>query len=489
MNTNPQEIVQQIRTQLEAILNNLLQKNAETTEAYAMERHLWTQMLQLGRSLMALGLMRQAEAIAPLSVPQEAEPDLPYHDDKERTYQSVFGEIHFQRRYYYRPGNGAFPLDAAMNLPQEAQSDLLHEWQEHLGVYLPYQQANEVLQSMLGRPFSNRLLQKSLLEDAEQVLSFYPQVPDALPDPQATLLVLQADGKGVPMVTPPEEAPIRRSKGQKPCRKKEAIVTTVYTLAPTPRTPQSVVASHFHPASKPEVQSHPTPHNKWLWATLEGKEAALAFTAKQVASQNGDHITHRVALTDGAEALQARIQRQFPDFTLVLDFIHADEYLWKAANALLGETSLERTAWVEARTLQMLCGQTNLVVTELRELAATSNLSAVVVKTLLVVAAYYERNLSFMEYDRYLALGFPIATGVIEGACRHLVKDRCEQSGMRWTQQGAEALLSLRSVAENGDWEDFHAYRRHQRQKTSYAYWHQDKENVNVSSCPLKLVA
>jgi len=89
-------------------------------------------------------------------------------------------------------------------------------------------------------------------------------------------------------------------------------------------------------------------------------------------------------------------------------------------------------------------------------------------KTLLSVAAYYQRNQPYMRYGTSLAKGWPIATGVIEGACRHLVNDRCELCGMRWSQPGAEALLRLRCVEENGDWEAFHAFRRAQRQRTLY---------------------
>jgi hypothetical protein len=357
-------------------------------------------------------------------------------------------------------------------------------------MYLAYHEANTTLEGMLGRPFSSRMLQEAILADAEQVQDFYKQADPHLPDPTATILVVQADGKGVPMITDPKEAPVRRSKGQKPCRKKEAIVTSVYTLIPIPRTPQSVVASLFHATPQDQEATRPHPHNKWLWATLEGKEAALAFTSEQVSRQNGLHIRHRVALTDGSEALQTRMQSQFPDFTPVLDFIHADEYLWKAANALLGETAEHRTTWVETRTLQMLCGQTKTIISDLRQLATGEGLSSGTVKTLLGVAAYYERNLAYMEYDRYLELGWPIATGVIEGACRHLVKDRCEQSGMRWTQAGAEALLRLRSVAENGDFAAFHAYRRCQRQKTVYAYWPKASASPDDTPVtPLRLAA
>ena len=498
MSANSQEIVLQIRTEFEAMLNSLVHTSKEVPPtAYEIEQNLWQQMLELGCSLMALFLVQQAQSIVLETVTTSQGDILPAHDNKTRTYQSVFGEIHFSRRYYYLPGKGVFALDADLNLPTEATSDLLQEWQEHLGVYMPYHQANAVLESMLGRRFSSRILQAAIVADAQLVQAFYAQADVRLPDPQATLLILQADGKGIPMVTDPTEAPIRRSKGQKPCRKKEAIVTSVYTLAPTPRTPLSVVASLFHPnppRSIPSDSQPPSsraqPHNKWLWATLDGKDAALSFTAQQVRSQKGTHITHYVALTDGSEALQTRMQSQFPEFTLVLDFIHADEYLWKAANVLLGETAPQRTSWVEERTLQMLCGKTEAIVEEFGQLALRKDLSPATVKTLLSVVAYYKRNLAFMQYERYLALGWPIATGVIEGACRHLVKDRCELSGMRWTQSGAEALLRLRSVAENGDWEAFHAYRRCQRQETLYAYWPRKSHNTeNIPRTPLRLAA
>jgi hypothetical protein len=145
------------------------------------------------------------------------------------------------------------------------------------------------------------------------------------------------------------------------------------------------------------------------------------------------------------------------------------EYLWKAANALLGETHPERTAWVKARTLLLLQGQVVQVVAELTRLAQEPTRTPLQVKVLTGVAAYLDRNAPFMQYASYLEQGWPIATGVIEGACRHLVKDRCERAGMRWTIAGAEALLHLRCVQANGHWEAFHAFRRRQRHARLYA--------------------
>lgn len=247
-------------------------------------------------------------------------------------------------------------------------------------------------------------------------------------------------------------------------------MTAIYTIAPAVRTPEAVVASLFTQETVAAAGPERTgPHHKRLWATLAGKDAALSEAVAQVARRERPPITQRVALTDGSQALQERVQRQFRSFTLVLDLIHATEYLWKAANALRGETHPGRTAWVKARTLHLLQNQTLAVVDECRHLVQEPGRTTLQRKILTSVAAYLERNAPYMQYATYLALGWPIATGVIEGACRHVVKDRCELSGMRWTMDGAEALLHLRCVHANGDWDAFHAFRRRQRHQHLYA--------------------
>jgi hypothetical protein len=265
------------------------------------------------------------------------------------------------------------------------------------------------------------------------------------------------------------EAQVRLGKGQKHGHKKEAIVTTLYTIKTAPRTPAEVIASFFKEnqpkqAPKKEVK----PQNKHIWATLGGKDAALARLSIQVALREGAHIHHRVALCDGCEALQSRMVLQFQDFTLILDFVHANEYLWDAANSLLGETSEHRLEWVKSRTLQILSGQTVQVIADLRGIAKNKKMKVAQRTQLNKTANYFERNLPYMDYQTYLSNGYPIASGAIEGACRHFVKDRFELSGMRWLQTGAENLLRLRAVAENEDWDAYYTYRREQRQLRLY---------------------
>jgi hypothetical protein len=483
MPANSEEIVQQVREEFEALLTFVLEASPQTVpDADTMERGLFRQLFAMGCLLLRLYFRQQDRLLAPETVSSKAGKELPFHSQKQRTYLSIFGPVVFSRRYYYQFGEGYAPLDATLNLPESGASDMLREWRERLGMYSSYQKVTRDLAEFLGHHASTRQIQHDIAEDAEAVEGFYAQVPAPLPDPTATILVVQADGKGVPMRQITEAAEkVRKGKGEKTSCKKEAIVTSVYSLAPAPRTPEEVVASLFSPKKDmPAPPKRGAPTNKRLFATLDGKEEALLRTAPQAGKQEGEHIGGRVALTDGAQALQQRVLSVFVGFVLVLDCIHAIEYLWKAANALLGETSEARTDWVKTRALWMLSGQTQELIADLRQIAGCADTTPSVRKTLESVAQYYERNQEYMRYDAYLAAGWPIGTGVIEGACRHLVKDRCELSGMRWSQEGAESLLQLRCVAENGDWNAFHTYRRAQRRLTLYGQTIQNEEPVEL---------
>ena len=116
----------------------------------------------------------------------------------------------------------------------------------------------------------------------------------------------------------------------------------------------------------------------------------------------------------------------------------------------------------------MLSGNTQQIIDEFQRIANAPACRKRPKSVLLSTAGYFERNLAYMSYDAYLKNGWPIGTGVIEGACRHLIKDRFELSGMRWTVSGAESLLNLRSIAENDDWERFEVYRQKQRKLRVY---------------------
>lgn len=472
---NSQSIIHDIRAELEKLIDFVSGEEAQTATADHIERSLFRQMLKLGAKLLLLFFVIRVQKCSREPLQMEEGQELPYHSEKKRIYFSIFGKLPFWRPYFYETGaDGQSPLDAELSLGSDRYSDFLREMSEYLGVYVAYSKATDVEERFLGVELSTRVLQKVIHEDAVDVQAFYAQKPPPAADTEAEILVIQADGKGVPMVLEtPAEPKVRLGKGQKRGGKKEAIVTTVYTIACAPRTPEEVVVSFFYQdqssSSKQAASKRTKPQNKHVWATLEGKDTALARLAKQVAPRQGSHILHKVALCDGCEALQSRIETRFPDFNLILDFIHPNEYLWKVANSLLGESSEQRTAWVANRTLQMLSGETKQIIAEFRSRAQDDQCTSAQREKLTKTANYFERNLPYMDYPTCLAMGWPIASGVIEGACRHFVKDRFELSGMRWSQEGAENLMHLRAVAENEDWDDYHDFRKRQRHARLYA--------------------
>jgi len=471
---NSQEIIQDIRAEFEHLLDFVTGEQARTAKADSIERGLFKMLLRLGAQLLQLFFVMRSEICSRQPVQNPSGQELPYNRDTVRVYFSIFNKVFIERPYFYKQGVGTqIPLDAELGLGDDSYSDLLREITEFLAVYHTYGGKDAgFLERLFGFSLSTRALQQNVAEDAESVEAYYAQKPPPCPKSEAEILVIQADGKGVPMVLEEDEVPevqVRLGKGQKHGHKKEAIVTTIYTITAAPRTPIEVIASFFkenQPKKTPKKDAKP--QNKHIWATLDGKDAALSRLTKQVALREGAHILHRVALCDGCEALQSRIVLQFKGFILILDFVHANEYLWDVANSLLGETSEQRLEWVKSRTLQILSGQTEQVIAELRRIAKNKKTKVAQRKQLHKTANYFERNLPYMDYQTYLSNGYPIASGAIEGACRHFVKDRFELSGMRWLQTGAENLLRLRAVAENDDWDAYYAYCREQRQLRLY---------------------
>jgi hypothetical protein len=191
--------------------------------------------------------------------------------------------------------------------------------------------------------------------------------------------------------------PMRLGKGQKRSKKKEAVVTGLYTIAPYPRTPQEVAAALLQDPDRQEHAPRPAPVDKELRATLAGKAVAMGHLAQRVAQREGPHIQQRVALSDGAEALQEQLLAHFPEHTLVLDIIHTTEYLWDTANALLGETHPQPLAWVRAYLEPLLAGQTDAVITALEAEGHEPTCTVPQRQAVRRTVGYYRRNRPYMH--------------------------------------------------------------------------------------------
>jgi hypothetical protein len=469
MPSTAEPIIVEVQRQFQELVAYVTGPDTRASTAYDVELTLFRRLLAVGRLLVQAFFLTRAQErpTGPVHGPDGTR--LAAHDRRPTTYWSVFGKVVFRRHAFTAPGQPVVcPLDAALGLPGRCYSDLPREWMAYGSTDETYRESRAVLERILGLRLSIQALETSVREDATDVTAFYAR-PPAPPPPAAAaaILVAQADGTGVPLVLPrPAGRQARRGKGQPENRLREAIVTALYAIAPYRRTPADVAAALLRAADRPAPGGRPRPVRKELRATLDGKEAAVRRLAERARLREGRHLRDRVALTDGAAPLQAQMQAHLPGFTLVLDIIHAVEHLWAVANALLGERHPDRTAWVRTHLTRLLSGQADAVAAALEAAAADPTLTAPQQQAVQRTVGYYRRNAPFMRYAEYLARGWPIGTGVVEGACGHLVKDRLAQAGMRWTKAGAHAVLDLRAVRLTGDWDaywQFHRQRQHQR--------------------------
>ena len=473
-------------------LLSLVQDSAlrENRELHEVERGVFEQLLRLGKTLVELfvaekgpGRVGEGEAISPAGVA------LPYHSLKVRTsYLSIFGSIAIPRAYYWKPGaeKGWCPLDAELNLPEQRYSYLLQEWGTLLGVDGSFEKVTARLETLLGVKLWGQGVRTVSSSAGSSVQDFYEQKPPPNPSEEGELLVATLDGKGVPIrPAEPRERRLRLRSGEKPNKKKEAVVSAVYSVDRYVRTPDDVIREisdlGFVVKPDPAPPPRPRPQGKRVRATLLGKDAAFAEARRQLDERDPLGIARRVALTDGAAPLQERVLRDLAEpggIVLILDLMHVLTYLWAAANVDHAEGSTEASRWVMRKLRLLLEGKVGYVIGGLRRrLREPKGLNKTKRKALNKAISYFARNRDYMAYDTYLAEGYPIGSGVVEGACKHLVKDRMELTGMRWSEPGAQAVLELRAVELNGDWRDFWVFHARTQRERLYGV---KQEGVNV---------
>jgi hypothetical protein len=327
-------------------------------------------------------------------------------------------------------------------------------------------------------------LEQMNVQMAEHVTDFRENRPQPDPVTEGPILVTSGDGKGIVMRrSAADPAPAaHRSKGQKASQKRMATVGTAYTVDRYVRTPEDVVATLFREGPKPPPR--PQPCHKRVWASLPQQDAegqvrssldiVYDWLLNEVAERNPGLAKEMVHLGDGQESLWQARQDHLParNLTDILDLLHVTPRLWQAAHVFYPEGSDEAEAFARARILRVLRGEVAGVVQGLRRMGTQWELKGAKKKTLRQVCAYLLKNRERMRYDEYLAKGYPIASGVIEGACRHLVKDRMERAGMHWTPAGGQAMLDVRSTYVNGDWEEYQAYRIKRESQRLYPHRH-----------------
>jgi hypothetical protein len=383
--------------------------------------------------------------------------------EQTRHVRTVFGEVKVSRLGYGAERAGSIhPLDEGLALAARSFSYEVQRRLVKAAVQGPFEEAVERVEESTGVAVPKRSAEQILPDAARDVDAFYEQRVVPPPEETGSIVVGAVDGKGIPMVKPETALrTVRRGKGEKANKKRMATVAAVFTMKPRVRTPEDVVESLFRtgPRSGDEGearQAREGPEHKRVWASVQkSQDDVIGEAAAEMARRDPHGQKRHAVVTDGARALQKGIETRIPGALLILDLLHAMGYLWKAAYAFHAEGSAEAVEWVKERALRILRGEVSQVVKGLRQSVTKRGLRGPRRATVLKAAAYLYDNRSRMRYHEYLAAGLPIASGAVEGACRNLIKDRMERSGMRWTIEEAEAMVRLRATYVSGDFEEY----------------------------------
>lgn len=396
---------------------------------------------------------------------------------RERKYLSLFGPIRIGRQTFGRRGrSGIAPLDEELSLPSRLYSYPLQRRLTTGVARGPFAEAVDALEQTTGTGVSSANVYDVVIDAAKDFDAFYAERSCPAPDDDSTILVATIDGKGVPMRPAKGEAATDRprgSKGPRPNGKREARVAAVYLIAPNVRTPADILGEIGEKKGPRAVgPERPRPQDKRVWASLEkSKDDMFAELAEEMLKRDPQRKRTRVCITDGDPALQNRALAVLgAEGVLVLDIFHVTEYLWEAGRAFHGEGTVETREWVDYYLEKILYGEASEAARGMRQSATKRRMRGAKRRAVDKAARYILRNQAFMKYDEYLAAGIPIRSGVAEGTCRHLVKDRMERTGMRWTMRCAEAVLKMRAIEICGDTEaywDFHIGREQARLHTT----------------------
>jgi hypothetical protein len=416
--------------------------------------------------------------------------------EKGRTRPLVtkFGQVSVSRIAYRSPGRpNVHLLDAALNLPEEKHSHGLRKLAAVEAARGSIEAACAAGARATGVSIGKRQLEELVRRAAADVDAFYLWRV-ILPAPDDHALVLTFDGKGIVMLpgalrpatakaaaTAEGRLATRLSPGEKNGRKRMAELACIYDAVPVPRTPEDIISTPAQKRRKKKAQAakpkakgkprEPQARGKWLTASVTDDIPAVIGTAFDEAERRDPgHQREWVVLVDGNStqigAVTAEAASRGITVTIVIDFIHVLEYLWKAAWSFYDKGESAAEEWVAGQARKILHGKARQAAAGIRRRATSFAYSPAERAGADECARYLENKQEHLDYATALARGWPIATGIIEGACRHIVKDRMDITGARWGLEGAEAVLKLRALTASGDFDAYwryHLRREHER--------------------------
>lgn len=411
----------------------------------------------------------------------------------QRQLTTIFGDVTVTRIGYSTKQIGIsalYPEDGKLNLSMDQYSDGVRQRVAIEASKVSFAETSTTMGQMTGADVGKRQCEELTVKVAQDFSDFYAQRHVDTPESTSDLLVLTTDGKGIVMheedlreatAKAAEQArdkkKTRLSPGEKRQRKRMATVASVYSTPSYVRQPTDIIGEKRDPPKRPAIA------NKRVWASVRHDAKTVIESAFEEATQRDpNHERDWVVLIDGEphqlEYIQAAARREKVAVTAVLDFIHVLEYVWKAAFCFFSSGSDEAEKWVMERALRILEGKSSDVAAGIRRSATLQNLSDKERESVDKCADYLLKYRDFLRYDDYLAKGYPIATGVIEGACRHLICDRMDITGARWRLDRAEAVLQIRALRASGDLDEYWDFHKLQEFNRNHASKFQHPEQL-----------
>jgi hypothetical protein len=474
------------RTQLETIIVWLQQEQAEANHADT-ERGLYQKGIELMRRLYQAfldhGAAQEERRRVELRTVVRA---------RTRGLESLFGAVKVPRLAYTRPAQATeFPRDQTLNLPSERYSLPVREKVAVAATQGSFDHVVTSLDKEGGAHVPKRQVRELVAQAAQDVDAFYGRNPVANDVVSSQgLLVLTSDSKGVTMRPEALREATRKAAEQhasvraksdpmaaKKARKHDkrmAIVTAVYEQERFERSAEQFAAT-LRPGRETAKAKPPPVEQKRVRASVEkSQKRGIRELFDEADRRDPARQRTTVVLVDGEERQRKAIEREARTrtrpITTIVDVMHVLHYLWSAAKVLCAGGGQSSADWVQSYLLKLLLAKTAIdVAAGIRQAATLRGIARGQSKGVDDCIRYLRNNARRLRYREFLDYGFPIATGVIEGACRHLVQDRMGITGAKWGLSGAEAVLKLRAVKTNGDWEAYWRFHEQQEFQRHYA--------------------
>jgi hypothetical protein len=460
----------QIRQAVEELIG-FVRRDSETLQLMEFERLLWSRVAVLFRLCVALFLAVRHRGLDLSGY--EAEGWRVKKEFATRTIKTLCGAVTYGRAYLRRNGNGWFPLDALLGITADGFSWRVIDLVTRLATRVSYGAARGIVQAMIGWSPSTEAIESLAMGLGQRAPAFMETCGPF--DDDGEVLVIEVDGKAAPMATEAElKARRRKRKHGRKCgcgcqrhrgrQRRKGKNKTRKKRGHNSKNGRSATLVAMYTLRRGKDGKLHGPINKKIWGQFGSRRDAMAWARDQATRRGFGPETDKLVqiVIDGERCLRKQLKKLFPHAVLTLDVRHAQERLWKIGRLFHEEASPELAQWVEPLNRLLLHGQVDALLKRLKKILKSIPRRGPNTKnkrdTLTKQIEYFEEREEMMRYDEYHREDLVLATGVVEGACRYVVGERLDCSGMRWKLEGAEPLLQLRCIELNGDWDEFIAW-------------------------------